>query len=150
MITTAIDRPQCECTARFVEPRQADFILHHRHFTQQAFHRYPDISCFFHLTFVFIFLHLINSSLQISKKFRSDLVMSDCTEDYAEPSVPANLLPPSTSLSDNIYCMARPPSPPHYTALHHPLPSRQSGQGSEGQMSEGRVSGGQEGRNSGG
>jgi len=87
---------------------------------------------------------------QISKKFRSDPVMSDCTEDYAEPSVPANLLPPSTSLSDNIYCMARPPSPPHYTALHHPLPSRQSGQGSEGQMSEGRVSGGQEGRNSGG
>ena len=72
--------------------------------------------------------------------------MSDCTEDYAEPSVPANLLPPSTSLSDNIYCMARPPSPPHYTALHHPLPLRQSGQqgGSEGQMSEaGRVSGGQ-------
>ena len=96
------------------------------------------------------FLHLINSFLQISKKFRSDPVMSDCTEDYAEPSVPANLLPPSTSLSDNIYCMARPPSPPHYTALHHPLPSRQSGQGSEGQMSEGRVSGGQEGRNSGG
>ena len=100
---------------------------------------------------IFFSFILINSSLQISKKFRSDPVMSDCTEDYAEPSVPANLLPPSTSLSDNIYCMARPPSPPHYTALHHPLPSRQSGQGSEGQMSEGgRVSGGQEGRNSGG
>ena len=81
---------------------------------------------------------------QISKKFRSDPVMSDCTEDYAEPSVPANLLPPSTSMSDNIYCMARPPSPPHYTALHHPLPSRQMVHGgSEGQMSEGRGSAGQ-------
>merc|ERR1719222_1348555 len=46
-------------------------------------------------------------------------------------------------MSDNIYCMARPPSPPHYTALHHPLPRQMVHGGSEGQMSEGRGSAGQ-------
>jgi len=75
----------------------------------------------------------------LSKKFRSDPVLSDCTEDYAEPTLPSSHLPtshlpsshlpsshlpstsllPSASLSDNIYSMVRPPSPPQYSTVEH-------------------------------